>query len=155
MGTLGLGIAAGTLVGNSIGENKMFNAKMYIVLSVGLTTGISLFAGIILILFRHFFTLVFTKDQEVMEIMEILMCLLVLETIFDTNQGVLTRILIAMGKQKLASIANLVGYYILMIPIGTITTFVLGLGIYGIWIGLIFTGIGAVTGFLIIIYIAD
>ena len=155
MGTLGLGMASGALVGNSIGENNMFNAKMYIFLSVTLTTGISLFIGIILIIFRQFFTLVFTKDQEVMKIMKILMYLLVIEVIFDANQGVLTRILIAMGKQKLASIANLVGYYILMIPIGTIAAFVFGLGIYGIWIGLIFAGVGAVSGFLIIIYTVD
>ena len=56
--------------------------------------------------------------------------------IFDGIQTVSTGALRGLGETRIPMIANLVGYWVLGLPLGMILCFVLKWGIYGMWIGL-------------------
>ena len=56
--------------------------------------------------------------------------------IFDGIQTVSTGALRGLGETRVPMIANLVGYWVLGLPLGFILCFVLKWGIYGMWIGL-------------------
>jgi MATE family multidrug resistance protein len=56
--------------------------------------------------------------------------------IFDGIQTVSTGALRGLGETRVPMLANLVGYWVLGLPLGLILCFVLKWGIYGLWIGL-------------------
>ena len=56
--------------------------------------------------------------------------------IFDGIQTVSTGALRGLGETRAPMIANLVGYWVLGLPLGLTLCFVLNWGIYGLWIGL-------------------
>ena len=155
MTCLGIAIATGTLVGNSIGEDNITNAKMYVKVGTmfSLLTAVTL--GTITLLFKTFFAKVFTKDEEVVAILEYLLYLMVLGIAFDSIQCSLAKALIAMGKQAYASYVNLISYYVLMLPVGIISGFVLGWRVYGVWFGIIVASSSACIGYTYIMYKVD
>jgi MATE family multidrug resistance protein len=57
--------------------------------------------------------------------------------IFDGIQTVSTGALRGLGETRVPMLANLVGYWVLGLPLGLTLCFVLGWGIYGLWIGLL------------------
>jgi MATE family multidrug resistance protein len=56
--------------------------------------------------------------------------------IFDGIQTVSTGSLRGLGETRVPMLANLVGYWVLGLPLGLFLCFVLSWGIYGLWIGL-------------------
>jgi MATE family multidrug resistance protein len=56
--------------------------------------------------------------------------------IFDGIQTVSTGALRGLGETRAPMLANLVGYWVLGLPLGLTLCFVLKWGIYGLWIGL-------------------
>jgi MATE family multidrug resistance protein len=56
--------------------------------------------------------------------------------IFDGVQTVCTGALRGLGETRAPMFANLIGYWLLGLPLGLILCFVLKWGIYGMWIGL-------------------
>ena len=56
--------------------------------------------------------------------------------IFDGIQTVSTGALRGLGETRAPMLANLVGYWVLGLPLGLTLCFVLGWGVYGLWIGL-------------------
>jgi MATE family multidrug resistance protein len=56
--------------------------------------------------------------------------------IFDGIQTVSTGALRGLGETRVPMLANLVGYWVLGLPLGLGLCFVLHWGIYGLWIGL-------------------
>ena len=57
--------------------------------------------------------------------------------IFDGIQTVSTGALRGLGETRTPMLANLVGYWVLGLPLGLSLCFVLHWGIYGLWIGLL------------------
>jgi MATE family multidrug resistance protein len=57
--------------------------------------------------------------------------------IFDGIQTVSTGALRGQGETRVPMLANLVGYWVLGLPLGLTLCFVLHWGIYGLWIGLL------------------
>jgi MATE family multidrug resistance protein len=56
--------------------------------------------------------------------------------VFDGIQTVSTGALRGLGETRVAMLANLVGYWVLGLPLGLTLCFVLRRGIFGLWIGL-------------------
>eukprot|EP01022_Parablepharisma_sp_SALTPOND_P023173 TRINITY_DN4811_c0_g1_i1.p2 TRINITY_DN4811_c0_g1~~TRINITY_DN4811_c0_g1_i1.p2 ORF type:complete len:272 (+),score=5.08 TRINITY_DN4811_c0_g1_i1:206-1021(+) len=131
----GLGAASGTLVGNSIGENKLVKAKTFTSTGVSLIIiGVTLEYAFVL-LFRRELAMLFTSEEEVIEIIDGLMYVFAVRQLADLIQTVMGRIIIATGEQAAASIANLVCYYIIMLPSAIVLGLWTDLGIYGIQVG--------------------
>jgi len=151
----GVGSASGTLVGNSIGEHKINNAKTYVAVGTGSTL---LLMGILnsgLIFNKHFFARFFTTDPEVVHVLETLIYFVAMLELFDGTQGTLGRILFGMGLQNKASMINLVAYWAIMIPLGIIFGLYLEWDVYGIYSACIISGSIVVMGFSYLLCKAD
>ncbi len=151
----GLGTATGTLVGNSLGEKDANKAKAYSFVGGMLTISAVAVLGTIIFSCRMWLARIFTTDVDVINMMRIVFVILVFNEIFDGAQGTLAKILIGMGRQARASVVNLIAYYALMIPVATLATLWLDLGIYGIWMGYLSGGMFVCAGYSWLIYSED
>jgi MATE family multidrug resistance protein len=79
----------------------------------------------------------FSTDAQIMAVGPSLMVIAAAFQIFDGIQTVSTGALRGLGETKAPMMANLVGYWVLGLPLGLTLCFVLKWGIYGLWIGLI------------------
>jgi MATE family multidrug resistance protein len=78
----------------------------------------------------------YTLDPRVMAVGPRLLGLAAAFQIFDGIQTVSTGALRGLGETRIPMLANLVGYWILGLPLGLTLCFALHWGIYGLWIGL-------------------
>jgi MATE family multidrug resistance protein len=79
----------------------------------------------------------YTRDPQVMALGRRLLWVVAAFEIFDGIQTVSTGALRGLGETRVPMLANLVGYWVLGLPLGLTLCFVLGWGIYGLWIGLL------------------
>jgi len=152
---VGIGSAACALVGNSLGNQNINQAKHFAKLSVLLNWSIIGSYIIITLLFRNYIISFYTTNEEVKEIFLISLIFTLFSDTFDTTQGILCRILIGMTKQIYASYVNFVSYFIYMLPIGYVMIFKWGLGIKGIWLALGTSYMGTALAFGYGIVFAD
>jgi len=73
--------------------------------------------NILLLVFRRGIASYFSSDEEVVDIASRLILIMNVELIFDNTQGLLRGVLLGMGKQKMATVANLISYYAIMVPL--------------------------------------
>jgi MATE family multidrug resistance protein len=78
----------------------------------------------------------YTRDPRVMAVGPRLLGLAAAFQIFDGIQTVSTGALRGLGETRVPMLANLVGYWVLGLPLGLALCFVLHWGVYGLWIGL-------------------
>jgi MATE family multidrug resistance protein len=78
----------------------------------------------------------YTSDPQVRSVGSSLLVLAAVFEIFDGIQAVSTGALRGLGETRTPMLANLVGYWVLGLPLGMFLCFVLHWGIYGVWIGL-------------------
>ncbi len=78
----------------------------------------------------------YTRDPSVLAVGPSLLWIAAAFQIFDGIQTVSTGALRGLGETRVPMIANLIGYWVLGLPLGFILCFVLKWGIYGMWIGL-------------------
>ena len=130
-----IGSAACTLIGNSVGEGNVANAKKYMLTGVfvGLITAVVL--GITFIVFRDNIIVIFTRDMNVLSIMRILAYIFVVQQIIDLVQSIIGMSIVGMGVQANISIGNVICYYVIYLPTALLLAFPAKLDIYGIWIG--------------------
>jgi MATE family multidrug resistance protein len=79
----------------------------------------------------------YTRDPQVMAVGPGLLGLAAAFQIFDGIQTVSTGALRGLGETRVPMLANLVGYWVLGLPLGLSLCFLLHWGIYGLWIGLL------------------
>ena len=152
---VGIALATGTLVGNSVGEHNIAKAKTYIAIGISLTCIVVLIIDFFIITFRHFLSTLFTTDERVIELTENVLLMVAFFELADGNQIVLAKTLIAAGRQKYASIISTISYYGVMIFVGIITAFTFHWKLYGIWTGTIASGLTLVIGYSTILYKSD
>jgi MATE family multidrug resistance protein len=80
--------------------------------------------------------MLYTHDPRVLAVGPSLLWIAAAFQIFDGIQTVSTGALRGLGETRVPMIANLVGYWVMGLPLGFILCFVLKKGIYGMWIGL-------------------
>ena len=78
----------------------------------------------------------YTHDARVLAVGPSLLWIAAAFQIFDGVQTVSTGALRGLGETRVPMIANLVGYWVMGLPLGLILCFVLKWGVYGMWIGL-------------------
>jgi MATE family multidrug resistance protein len=78
----------------------------------------------------------YTNDAQVLAVGPGLLAIVAAFEVFDGIQAVSTGALRGLGETRAPMLANLVGYWVLGLPLGFFLCFGLRWGIYGLWIGL-------------------
>jgi MATE family multidrug resistance protein len=133
---LGVGAAAAVSVGHAVGAGDKERARRAGWLALGLGTGFMLLAAVVFLVAPRPLIELYTRDPRVLAVGPGLLYLAAAFQIFDGVQTVCTGALRGLGETRIPMLANLVGYWVLGLPLGLMLCFVLRWGIYGMWIGL-------------------
>ena len=94
-------------------------------------------AGLIFIAFRTFWPTLYISEKEVIDISAGLLIIVAFFQISDGTQAVGLGILRGMTDMKIPTVITLAAYWVMGLPSGYILAFPMGMGIYGIWYGLL------------------
>lgn len=133
---LGISAAAAVSVGHAVGAGEIERARRAGWFALALGTSFMLCAALVFLLFPVPLLALYTHDSAVMTVGPSLLGLAAAFQIFDGIQTVATGALRGFGVTGAPMMANLVGYWVLGLPLGLTLCFVLHWGIYGLWIGL-------------------
>jgi MATE family multidrug resistance protein len=133
---LGVSAAAAVSVGHAVGAGEPERARRAGWLALGLATSFMLLAAVVFLLAPEPLIALYTRDPQVLALGPGLLWLVAAFQIFDGIQTVSTGALRGLGETRAPMLANLVGYWVLGLPLGMTLCFVLRWGIYGMWIGL-------------------
>ncbi|KAF3060900.1 hypothetical protein GL218_04144 [Daldinia childiae] len=128
-------IAASTRVANLIGARLINAAKTSAKVAFGAGCIIGLFNLSLLAGLRYQLPLLFTRDEEVIDIVARVMPLVAVMQVFDGLAAVAHGLLRGIGKQSFGGYANLSIYYLLALPISFATAFALDWKLIGLWLG--------------------
>jgi MATE family multidrug resistance protein len=133
---LGISAAAAVSVGHAMGAGDRPKARRAGWLALALGTGFMVLAGIVLFVAPRPLIALYTTDSRVLALGPTLLWIAAAFQIFDGVQTVATGALRGLGETRAPMFANLVGYWVLGLPLGFVLCFVLGEGVFGLWIGL-------------------
>jgi MATE family, multidrug efflux pump len=133
---LGLASAGAVRVGHAIGGRDVRRARRagWTALSVGAAIMVAL--GVILFAFPHSPLSVFTEDARVLAIGARLLAIAAAFQLFDGTQAVTTGILRGIGDTRTPMVMNVIGHWVLGLPVGYALCFRFRWGVAGLWIGL-------------------
>jgi MATE family multidrug resistance protein len=78
----------------------------------------------------------FSPGPDVLALGASLLLVAAVFQLFDGLQAVATGVLRGLGETRTAMLVNLVGHWLLGLPVGYVLCFTLGMGVLGLWIGL-------------------
>jgi MATE family multidrug resistance protein len=134
---LGISAAAAVSVGHAVGAGDGARARRAGWLALGLGTSFMLLAAVVFLVAPGPLIALYTRNPQVMAVGPSLLGLAAAFQIFDGIQTVSTGALRGLGETRVPMLANLVGYWVLGLPLGLTLCFVCHWGIYGLWIGLL------------------
>jgi len=134
---LGVSAAAAVSVGHAIGAGDGARARRAGWLGLGLATSFMLLAAVAFLTVPEPLIALYTRDPAVMAVGPGLLGLAAAFQIFDGIQTVSTGALRGLGETRIPMLANLVGYWVLGLPLGLTLCFAMRWGIYGLWIGIL------------------
>jgi MATE family multidrug resistance protein len=105
-------------------------------MALGLGTSFMLLAALMFLLWPRPLIELFSCDPRVLAVGPGLLGIVACFEVFDGIQTVSTGALRGLGETRAPMWANLVGYWVLGLPLGFLLCFALKWGIYGLWIGL-------------------
>jgi MATE family multidrug resistance protein len=133
---LGISAAAAVSVGHAVGAGDAARARRAGWLALGLGTSFMLLAAMALLIWPRPLIELYTNDARVLAVGPGLLAIVAAFEVFDGIQTVSTGALRGLGETRAPMLANLVGYWVLGLPLGVFLCFGLRWGIYGLWIGL-------------------
>ncbi len=133
---LGVSAAAAVSVGHAVGAGDPHRARRAGWLALGLGTSFMLLAAVVFLVAPRPLIALYTRDPRVLAVGPSLLWIAAAFQIFDGVQTVCTGALRGLGETRMPMFANLIGYWVLGLPLGLALCFVLHWGIYGLWIGL-------------------
>jgi MATE family multidrug resistance protein len=134
---LGVSSAVAVSVGHAVGARDPERARRAGWLGLGLGTAFMLTAAVIFVVAPGPLIALYTRDPRVMAVGPGILGLAAIFQIFDGIQVVSTGALRGLGETRVPMLANLVGYWVLGLPLGFTLCFAFHWGIYGLWIGLL------------------
>lgn len=137
-----ISVASSTRIGNFVGAENILGAR--IAINVGFFSSILIaFINCSIIFFgsKHL-ALLFTNDEEVIDLFVKLSPLVSIFVIFDSLACVASGILRALAMQVIGGTISLIGYYIIAVPLSLFLSFNLDLQLLGLWLG---NGAGLLT----------
>mmetsp|Transcript_24676 Transcript_24676/g.38775 ORF Transcript_24676/g.38775 Transcript_24676/m.38775 type:complete len:523 (+) Transcript_24676:311-1879(+) len=135
---LGVSTAAATRVGNSIGAGKAKEAQRASVVCLCTVSCATITLSIVYYIFKREFVLYFAHEEEVISLITSVIPIQASFLILDAIAGVLQGILRGIGKQHIGFYVNLVAFYVIALPLGTLLCFHFDMKLHGLWVGLMF-----------------
>ena len=139
-----------------IGERKSADAQRSAQTSFLLALVFQFILIAIMLPFKDSLGKLFTIDDDVANLVAEIIPIWCIFMIGDSVQAVTGGVLRGLGRQKLTLMLNILGFWVLGVPIGAALTFAAGLGVFGLWWGLVI-GIycTAIIGILILRFRMD
>lgn len=149
-----LGISQGvvTRVGNLIGAGQPERAQRAAWVGMSLGASVMTMAGLVFLLFRDLLPRIYTTDMSLVAVCSAILPIAAAFQIFDGTQAVGCGVLRGMGRTLPAAGFNLLGYWVLGLPVGAWLAIRAGWGLAGIWWGFVL-GL-AVVAVLVVFWIA-
>ena len=144
---LGVSSATATRVGNLVGAGESWGKAAKAGLLLG--TGVMTLSAVLFSAFPGVWARTYTDDAVVIALTISVLPIAGAFQLFDGIQVVCFGILRGAGDLKLPVLANLVGFWVLGLPLGGWLAFSLGWGLRGIWAGLAFS-LATVAGLLLL-----
>jgi MATE family, multidrug efflux pump len=133
---LGLASAGAVRVGHAVGARDMRRARHAGWTALLLGGGIMVMLGVMLFVFPIPMLSVFTTDARVLAIGSRLLAIAAAFQLFDGTQAVTTGVLRGIGDTRTPMAMNVIGHWVLGLPVGYALCFRLGWGVLGLWVGL-------------------
>ncbi|KAM6960536.1 multidrug and toxin extrusion protein 1-like [Aplochiton taeniatus] len=134
---MGIQAAACVRVGNALGAGDTAGAVLTSKVSLALTASMAVIQGLVLVSTKSVIGFIFTSDEKIINLVSQLMNVYCVLQFFDGLVCVCMGILLGTGKQKIAAVANLFGYYCIGLPLAITLMFVAKLRVLGFWLGLL------------------
>ncbi|KAM5309970.1 multidrug and toxin extrusion protein 2-like isoform 5-T7 [Glossophaga mutica] len=134
---MGLSISVCVRVGMFLGASDTVQAKRSAVSGVFCIVGISLVISALLSILRNKLGYIFTNDEEAIALVSKVLPIYIIFQIFEGICCVYSGVLKGTGRQAFGALANAIAYYIIGFPLGIVLTFLVGMGIVGLWLGLL------------------
>jgi len=133
---LGVGLAASTRVGNLLGAGRPADAQRAAWISIALGAAVMALAAALFVFGRAWLPRIYTNELEVIALGAAILPIAAAFQIFDGVQVVGCGVLRGMGRTRPAAVFNLLGYWVLGLPLGGWLGLRAGWGLGGIWWGL-------------------
>jgi MATE family multidrug resistance protein len=141
---LGISIGASVRVGNLIGARQHERLLGSCRTSFAMGGGVMAIGAFCFVVFRNVLPLLYLEDVAVVALAATLLPIAGAFQIADGIQVVGGGLMRGMGRPKAGAIVNLVGFYVVGLPLGWFLAFPMNLGAVGIWWGLA-AGLGGVA----------
>jgi MATE family multidrug resistance protein len=149
-----MGVAAATSVqvGNAVGAGNLELARSRGLL--GIRLGLAVMAGfaIVFLVVPGVIAQAFTNDGTVIAASVPLLHIAALFQLFDGTQAIGAGALRGLGHTTQTLLGNLVGHYVVALPLILVLCFTLGLGIIGVWWGLS-AGLTVTAAYLVVMFL--
>jgi multidrug resistance protein, MATE family len=146
---LGVGDAASVLVGQAVGRRDPEGARGAARAAFACGIGFMAITGAIFLTIPEPLARLYSQDVEVISVAAMLIPIAGVFQIFDGTQVVAGGVLRGLGDTRAPMVANLLGYWIVGVPVSFYLGFQAGLGPAGLWWGLVL-GLGLVGTSLLI-----
>jgi MATE family multidrug resistance protein len=133
---LGIASAAAVSVGRAVGSGDHPGATRAGWTALGLGTVFEIFAALTLIVFPRQIARLYTHDARVVAFAVTLLSIAAVFQLFDGLQTIATGALRGLGNTRTPMVWNLLGYWVIGLPLGCWLCFRLHWGAVGIWDGL-------------------
>ena len=133
---LGVGAAGAVRVGYWVGAREPARSAASGWTAILMGTGFMVASGLVFVVMPEPLIALFTSDAGVVRVGTSLLLLAALFQLFDGVQGVITGTLRGLGDTRTPMLANLGAHWLLGLPISYTLCFLLGWGVYGLWVGL-------------------
>jgi len=145
---LGVGDAASVLVGHAVGRGDPAGARNAARSALLCGAGFMSCTGLAFLSLPHVFARLYTADPGVVAVAATLIPLAGVFQVFDGLQVVAGGILRCLGETRVAMTVNILGYWLLGLPVSYLLGFRAGWGPVGLWWGLV-VGLGVVATVLL------
>lgn len=134
---LGLSFALTARIGRVYGRGQKNALQLRVLVGVGLTIAMALGTAVLLLLFRHPITAIYTNDMEVRQFAAQLLLIAVVFQLSDGLQATLIGMLRGLQDTRIPMLINLVSYWLVAFGIGYALAHHAGWGVHGLWTGLV------------------
>ena len=132
---LGMSAAASARTGNLLGAGERWQAPGWV--AIGLGAASMSVSGSLFLLFPHALAHLYSDDPDVIALAAGLLPMAAALGFFDGVQAVSFGVLRGAGDVRVPSLFNVVGYWLVGLPLGAWLAFGAGWGPYGIWAGIV------------------